>query len=112
LTSLADRRTRGDLIQWFKIETGRNIVELIRPNMSSNVDTLGTNGPASCVIARRRSSIRSVKELVKQCSMREKFFTNRVVDPWNGLGNDIVASSSVNCFKKQYDRFKLNKALQ
>jgi len=72
-----------------QIETGRNIVELIRPNTSSNVDTLGTNGPVSCVITRRRSCIRMVKELVKRCFMREKFFTNRVVDPWNGFDIDI-----------------------
>jgi hypothetical protein len=111
LTSLADRRTRGDLIQWFKIETGRNFVELMRPNTNSNVDESDTNGPASRVITRRRGSIRMVKELVKNCSMREKFFSNRVADPWNGLGKEIVASGSVNSFKKQYDRLKLSNAL-
>jgi hypothetical protein len=52
-----------------------------------------------------------VKELVKNCLMREKFFSNRVADPWNGLGKEIVASGSVNSFKKQYDRLKLSNAL-
>ncbi len=75
------------------------------------MDESDTNGPASRVITRRRGSIRMVKELVKNCLMREKFFSNRVADPWNGLGKEIVASGSVNSFKKQYDRLKLSNAL-
>jgi hypothetical protein len=107
LTTLADRRVRGDLIQMYKIRTGRNVIELISPSTSSNVESLQLgDGPASSVRNRRRSNIRVVKEFVKNCSVREKFYSNRVVDPWNGLSNEIVESNSVNHFKKQYDRKK------
>jgi len=102
LTSLADRRTRGDLVQMFKFKSGQNTIELIGPTSNVNVDT-NIDGPASSVMARRRTSIRVVKEFVKKCSVREKFFSNRVADVWNGLDDGLVASSSVNQFKKMYD---------
>jgi hypothetical protein len=104
MTTLADRRTRGDLIQMFKIDSRKNAIELIGPVMSCNIENSEPNdGPASSVMARRRKSLRVVKELVKGCSVREKFFSNTVVDSWNALNNEIVSSSSVNEFKKRYD---------
>jgi hypothetical protein len=106
LTTLADRRTRGDLIQMFKIDSRKNSIELIGPVMSCNIENSEPNdGPASSVTARRRKSLRVVKELVKGCSVRDKFFSNRVVDSWNALNNEIVSSSSVNEFKKRYDSY-------
>ncbi len=108
LTSLADRRTRGDLVQMFKFKSGQNTIELIGPTNNLNVDT-NSDGPASSVMARRRTSIRVVKEFVKKCSVREKFFSNRVADVWNGLDDGLVASSSVNRFKKMYDSRPITK---
>jgi len=81
---------------------GQNSIELIGPTNNLNVGT-NTEGPASSVMARRRASIRVVKEFVKKCSVREKFFSNREADVWNGLDDGLVASSSVNQFKKMYD---------
>ena len=37
--------------------------------------------------------------------VRKYFFTNRIVEPWNELPQDIVDSITVNEFKGKYDRW-------
>jgi hypothetical protein len=103
LTSLEDRRMRGDMIQMFKIERRINRVELSR-KCEDERPVMDGEGPACSVIARRRSSIRIQKEFVKKCTVRERCFINRVADPWNELSNHVVGAKSVNIFKARYDK--------
>jgi len=46
-----------------------------------------------------------VREVVKNCNTRHNFFTNRVVNPWNSLPDEIVEAKSVNSFKNKLDKF-------
>ena len=45
------------------------------------------------------------RELVKNCEQRHQFFSNRVVNNWNSLPEDIVHSGNVNIFKARLDKF-------
>jgi hypothetical protein len=112
LTSLEERRTRGDMIQMFKIQNNFNKVNLSAKNTSCNKNYAQNVGPASSVALRRRASIRLEKEFVKSCTVRESFFTNRVADNWNKLSDETVQSRSVNGFKASYDKFTNEKKLQ
>ena len=38
--------------------------------------------------------------------MRRNWFSYRVVDEWNGLGNHIVGAESIGRFKRRLDKFK------
>ena len=96
LASLEDRRTEGDLIQFFKCYTGTNIVNWhIAPSLKVKGRT-------------RRSSIQHsfVWPLPATCQLREHFFTYRVTMPWNALPQEIVQSLSVNQFKNRLDKYR------
>ena len=101
LTSLQDRRKRGDLIQLFKISNGFNVVKWVNPIPTSN--SLLQTGPASAIRGhqRRLSGQNSTK-----CIQRENFFTNRVINDWNSLPVNVIASNSINQFKNSYDNWK------
>lgn len=89
LPLLSYRRIRGDLIQQYKIH--RKIESI----------TWHSNQSVSSARAGRRPQLR--REIVKSCSQRYHFFTNRVVNFWNALPDEIVNSKNVNEFKNKLD---------
>ena len=101
LTTLEDRRTRGDLIQLFKIKNGFNNVNWVRsPTLCSS---LSQSGPVQGIRGHKR---RISGQIATRCAQREHFFSNRVVNEWNNLPNKVISASSVNQFKNKYDKFK------
>ena len=89
LTSLSDRRTRGDLIQKFKIENNFDEVEW-------------PNNPV-CGVPRGGHRGHFKREIVKSCDQRHNFFNNRIASNWNKLPNEIIAATTVNGFKNKLD---------
>ena len=89
LTTLKDRRVRGDLIQWYKIVKGFDKVSWI------NEPRLG----------HPRMGVRSqyILENVNNCLQRKRFFTNRVTEVWNKLPDSVVEAPTVNSFKERLD---------
>ena len=102
LTTLEERRTRGDAIQYYKIEKGLNVVKFTLPNrLAPSTKTLG---PANSV---RGNLHRIERQTVKNCDQREFFFfSNRMVPIWNSLPTNVVNADSTNNFKNLYDKFK------
>ena len=80
LTTLAERRIRGDRIETFKIVN--NVVDY-----GHAIFTLG------------RSGRNSVSCGLKVSSFRKKLFSERIIQSWNVLPNFVKLSSSVNIFK-------------
>jgi hypothetical protein len=94
LTTLETRRTRGDCIQAYKIQTDRDIVDWhVQPLVSDHA--LG-----------HRPRLR--REIVSSCQQRHHFFTNRIVNNWNSLPVSATSATDVNGFKKAYDTFTKN----
>ena len=90
LSTLARRRHRGDLIQMYKsINNLDHIIWHNKPVLRP--PTLRHRG-------------HYVAELVKNCEVRNNFFTNRIINPWNALSDDIVNARSVNSFKAKLDK--------
>ncbi len=93
LTTLEDRRMRGDLIQEYKIAHGIDHVKFDPPQPRADTRTRGHD--------QRLAEPRHKGVLISQ---RLHSFTCRIVKPWNELPQEIVEQDlGVNGFKKMYD---------
>jgi hypothetical protein len=100
LTTLEDRRTRGDLIQFYKLNEGFNSIDWYHPMLKNPCTS--SSGPAGSL--RNRNSL--YRQLVKSCRVRDNFFTNRIIPHWNRLPEEVKQASSVNNFKNKFDQFQ------
>ena len=94
LTTLEERRTRGDMIQVFKMIRG--------------FDGLQKNdffSQKKCHYNTRGHQFKLYKDSYST-SIRGNFFTNRVIPRWNSLPAHVVEAESVNGFKNAYDSWK------
>ena len=57
--------------------------------------------------ADKRAQIR--REIVKSCNQRHDFFTNRIVNAWNELPNELVGVRTVDDIKKKLDEWVVEK---
>ena len=94
ITSLEERRLRGDMIQQFKFFKGLNTI-----NWYSN-QLVSTHNHET-----RQHNVYSRETC--HSNSRHNFFTNRIVNQWNRLSIDCRESTSVNKFKNTYDFYKL-----
>ena len=91
LTTLKDRRLRGDLIQMFKI--------------MNKMDKCDRFNRFKIILNQVRGHcFKYFKEITRQ-PYRENFFYNRVVNIWNQLPSEIVEATSVNSFKAGIDHW-------
>ena len=103
LSTLVDRRIRGDMIQYFKCVKGINTVNWFNPNNIAN--SVGLIGPAGNI---RGNKHRINRQFIKNFPQRDHFFTNRIVPYWNELPEEVINSRTVNSFKKKYDKYKID----
>ena len=92
LITLEKRRLRGDLIQVFKLIKGIDNIDYNK--FFKLVDNSRTRG--------HRFKIVKVRS---RLDIRNKFFSQRVVNSWNGLPTDVVEAETVNSFKNKLDKF-------
>ena len=93
LTSLEDRRIRGDMIETYKIMTGKNDV---------NRDIFFKLAPIRGNPEEARN-LKIFKERFNR-NKRKYFFSQRVVEKWNQLSNEEVNAPKTSGFKANYDR--------
>jgi len=94
LTTLYDRRLRGDLIEPYKIITDK---ENVKKEVFFEFSDTGYNFRGHCYkLATKRSHL----------EVRRNYFSQRVVRAWNLLPAHIVEAPSVNAFKNRYDLWK------
>ena len=92
LHSLERRRLRGDLIEVFKWYRGYNKGDVSKILRISNHDRSRNNGF-------KLEKFRFKKEIGRN------WFSNRVVDEWNGLSKQVVSAKSLGSFKSRLDKF-------
>ena len=92
LTTLEDRRIRGDLIEVYKIVNKVDNVDCSQ--FFEFRDYAGLRGHCQTLQVRRC-----------RYNVRKYYFSNRVVCLWNSLPESVVISTSVNEFKNNYDRY-------
>ena len=91
LHTLERRRVRGDLIEVFKWIKGYNKGEVGKVLTAINQGRTRSNG---FKLEKRRFR----KEIGKN------WFTNRVVNDWNGLSRQVVSAESLESFKGRLDK--------
>jgi ribonuclease P/MRP protein subunit RPP40 len=88
---LEQRRLRGDLIETYKILTGKEDVDASEFfQRAIKTDLRGHEWK----LFRQRSRL----------NVRKHFFTQRVVNFWNALPSDVVKANSTNTFKNRIDK--------
>ena len=108
LTTLRERRQRGDMIETFKTLKGFNRVEKDKWFTVVGEDARATR---MTTIVTDAGEIR--KENVLQLErarldVRKNFFTVRAVKQWNELPEEVKKKTSINAFKNSYDKWKSN----
>jgi hypothetical protein len=91
LTTLETRRIRGDLIQLFKMMKGFDDIDYNEFFIVS-INQL------------RGHSMKLFKDRFNT-NLGKFVFSNRVVDDWNALSEDIISCNTVNSFKAKLDRY-------
>ena len=93
LTTLKERRTRGDLIEMYKIITGKEKV-----NVGKFFQMIPSRGDPELS--------HNKKIFKKRCKTNERghFFTQRNIDNWNGRGKNVVEAKKTGTFKKRLDK--------
>jgi ribonuclease P/MRP protein subunit RPP40 len=98
LPTLKFRRLRGDMIETYKILTGRYDKEAA-PELKLNKSS------------KARGNSYKLENHRTRYDLRKYFFTNRIVNIWNSLPDEVVLSTTTNQFKNRLDKFWMNQAL-
>ena len=92
LMSLEKRRVRGDLIQVFKMLKGFDKMD------STKFFKLAGNG-------KTRGNSFKIKKTRSRSERRRNSFSQRVINSWNRLPQEVVNAESINCFKNRLDKY-------
>ena len=106
LTSLTERRRRGDVIEAFKTMRGYNRVE--KDNWFKFRDVSSNRATRSTVTVTENQQHERKDVLFKEnvrLDTRKNFFSVRVVDEWNQIPDEVKAQKSINAFKNRYDEW-------
>ena len=90
LMSLEERRNRADLIELFRMVRGLSSIPL---EEFFEIDRTG----------RTRGHLFKMRKNNFRTEVRRYFFSQRVVNRWNGLRSEDVAAESVNAFKRRLE---------
>lgn len=107
LTTLSQRRCRGDMLQTYKILN--NVDDVSPATWFKPMHTRQTNATRSSTHI-SSTGAEDTLNLVKpkaRLELRRNFFSHRVVDKWNSLPFNLQTASSVNAFKSSYDRYHI-----
>merc|ERR1711980_62486 len=95
LTTLEQRRERGDLIQVYKLVRGIDDVDNEKLVLREEVATRATRSHSKKL--RKGGCVRDVKKYS---------FPQRCVETWNGLSEDVVSAPSVHNSKEKLDKYR------
>jgi len=92
ITTLEQRRIRGDLIEAYKIISGKERIDM------NQFFTLNNNGHNT------RGHTLKLAVQRSRLDIRKYFFSQRVVERWNGLPQHVISAESTNAFKARLDK--------
>ena len=105
LTTLKNRRIRGDLIEMHNVISRRESIEWMKFLKSKEkrryIRTVWKQSKHA--MGKQSFSSRIRKSFCSRATIRDNFFVNRIVQIWNSLPNTIVTSPSLNLFKSSID---------
>ena len=106
LTTLEERRERGDMIEAFKTINGFNKVDKADwfdfrdATMRATRSTVSVTGE----VQQNRSDVLYMKNV--RLDSRKNFFTVRVIKKWNEIPDAVKDQKTINAFKNRYDEWR------
>ena len=113
MTKLSIRRQRGELIQIFKIINKLDDIEL-HSKLNFAIDTRNEliTRVHDLRIIKETFSSRSINDNCSAINIRKNFLTQKAINNWNNLSNEIIKSGSLNSFKSKLDKWIDNNNLK
>ena len=99
LESLADRRSRADMVQTYKLVHGFDKLDC------NEMFTMINQGSDNSRVTRLRADSLNIKSSRCNLDVRKNFFSQRVINMWNGLPGDLKRASNPDQFKWQYNAY-------
>ena len=101
LTTLEERRWRGDMIQTWRIMTGKDMVK-VETWFDLEVDRLRLGATAT----RHATQHHAIRPRNCKYEERRMFFSQRVVQDYNSLPNNVKQANEINTFKNNLDQHR------
>ena len=98
LTTLESRRSRGDLISYYKIANG--LLDVNWLTSTKLMSSISCHGPANAI----RGHKKRLFVQLSNCPARMNFLNNRVASSWNNLASTTVNAPTLNSFKARLDK--------
>ena len=105
LTTLSERRERGDMLQTFKIIHGIDDVDADTWFTKVNECHLRTRQAVSVLDDGSVTNSLNLMKPKSNLEVRRNFFSCRVVDHWNYLPTHVQEAKDVGDFEVKYDEF-------
>ena len=105
LTTLSDRRSRGDMLQTFKIMQGIDDVDYHSWFTKVSHRHQKTRQAVNVLEEGRIVENLNVMKSKARLDVRKNFYSCRVVDSWNSLPLDIQCAGNVQDFKEKFDNY-------
>ena len=105
LTTLTERRERGDVIEAFKTLNGINKVDKNKWFMIEQDDTRATRRNTEVTEEGERRRVNVLKEEAARLEIRRNFYNIRAAKAWNKIPETVRNQKSTNAFKNAYDKW-------
>ena len=96
LTTLQARRERGDMVETYKILTGKSDVD-------QNIWFTPLENRDGAASTRATSGYKNLARRPTKSEIRKHQFSSRVVPKWNSLPDQVKTQETLNSFKNAYD---------
>ena len=106
LTSLEERRERGDAIETFKTMNGFNRVNKEKWFKLEEEDARPTRRNAEVTEEGVKKKSHVLKMESARLEVRKNFYNVRAAKAWNEIPQTVKEQTSINVFKNAYDRWK------
>ena len=108
LTTLVERRERGDAIETFKTLKGFNRVQKEKWFQLEEENRRPTRQNAEATDEGVRKKGNVLQTETARLEIRRNFYNVRATKTWNAIPEEVKNQTSVNAFKNAYDRWKSN----
>ena len=105
LTTLTERRKRGDVIEAFKTLNGINKVDKNKWFQIEQDDARATRRNTEVTEEGEKRRTNVLKEEAARLEVRRNFYTVRTAKSWNKIPDAVRNQKSTNAFKNAYDRW-------
>ena len=105
LTTLEERRRRGDAIEAFKTIKGFNRVQKDKWFTFESTDARPTRSNTVVTDEGEKRRLFVMKGETARLETRKNFYTVRITNEWNKIPDWVKEKESVNAFKNAYDKW-------